>query len=212
MGNQTKPCLRSWERFFLNLSIGFFPPVAFLIVGWWGSIPFVSEGLIPYFAIGGLLLGILMDRVFLRKWVRQALSMSWIWPVLEYFFYSVCAFGFFMGVPLPNFALGPLAGMYVGLRIRSTEERERQLITRQASVFTAAVLFFFCAASLLIASLDAYLEANIQGLLGLRHPLTRGLILLIAAAAGLLLVWIEYHVTLHIVKIVSGATLPPKDK
>ena len=40
------------ERLFLKVIIGLVPPTFLLLVGWWGSIPFVNEEAVKYFALG----------------------------------------------------------------------------------------------------------------------------------------------------------------
>jgi len=37
--------------------------------------------------------------------------------VMIYLFYSMCVFGFFMGVPIFNLAVGAIAGIFVGRKL-----------------------------------------------------------------------------------------------
>ena len=96
------------ERLFLMVVIGFIFPILLGLAGWWSSIPFVPEKSIIYFALGGFMLGVLLDMVFLRYWTRNALRLPLVWPALVYMFYSVGMLGFFMGVPAFNVVMGPV--------------------------------------------------------------------------------------------------------
>lgn len=190
------------ERLFLSIIIGLLPSLALALAGWWISIPFVKEDQIVYYALGGLLAGVMVDLLFLRPWTRKALIASIIWPAAVYLLYSLGVFGFFMGVPAFNLLLGLVWGYYVGMRLRSrhAEKPEIERAARQSGLFTAAVLALACLAALLIAGLDPWLEANIQGMFGLAKPLGRSMILGLSAVAGLALVALEYLLTRVAVK------------
>jgi len=155
MAQKNKPAqtlnnlLAGVERLFLQIMIGLVAPVIFLLAGWWGSIPFVPEESIIFFALGGLLLGIFLDILFLHRWVRKAYSFPVIWFVLIYLFYSICLFGFFMGVPAFNLVMGLVGGYYVGLCMRHAikDKNEVKSIAKRTALFAAFVLAVACAAS-----------------------------------------------------------------
>ena len=190
------------ERLFLNIIIGLVAPLFFMLLGWWGSIPFVNEESIKFFALGGLLLGILLDMLFLRRWVRKACSMPRLWFVLVYLFYSTSLFSFFMGVPVFNLVMGLVGGYYVGLCLRYTRKDKAEVENRanQTAVFAAIVLAVFCMASLILASLDHSLAANIQGLFGLSQEVSRETILTVSGIGGLVMIALEYFLTRAMVK------------
>lgn len=190
------------EKLFLSVVTGLVFPILLGLAGWWGSLPFVPESSIVYFALGGFLLGVLVDVVFLGSWVRKALSLPLIWPVLVYLFYSVGMFGFFMGVPAFNVMMGPLGGYYMGMRLRAinSQKDEVERIARQTGFFTTFILAITCAASLVIAALDPFLEANINGMFALINPISRSAILALSAAAGVGLMVLEYFITRAAVK------------
>ena len=191
------------ENLFLTVTIGLISPILMFVVGWWSAIPFVPEAQIKFFALGGLLAGTLVDVLFLKRWMRNSITCPLILPALIYLFYSVGTFGFFMGVPVFNVLLGPLGGYYMGMRLREqgTEAAVGDRIAHRTSLFTAFVLFTACSAALALASLDQSLSANIQGIFRLQTPLSRELIMGLSAAAGAVLVWIEYTVTRSVVRI-----------
>jgi len=190
------------ERLFLTVIIGLIFPILFGLLGWWGSIPFVSEDRIPLFAMGGVLAGVILDLIFLRRWVRKALSASILWPGTAYLFYSMGVFGFFMGVPVFNLLLGLVWGYFMGMRLRSNNADKSAVAkaAHRSAIFTSGVLALACLASLVIASLDPSLEANIQGMFSLSEPLDRSLILGGSAIGGILLIAVEYFLTRAAVK------------
>ena len=194
--------LAGMERLFLMIMIGLVFPILLGLAGWWGSLPFVPESSIIYFALGGFMLGVLVDLVFLRFWTRNALRLPLIWPALVYLFYSAGMFGFFMGVPAFNAILGPIGGYYMGMRLRAknSEKDEVERTARQTGLFAALILAAACAASVLIAWLDPSLEANISGMFALVQPISKTTILTLSGAAGIALVGLEYAITRAAVK------------
>jgi hypothetical protein len=190
------------ERLFLTVIIGLIFPILFGLLGWWGSIPLVSEDRIPLYAMGGVLAGVMLDLLFLRRWVLKALSASILWPGAAYLFYSVGVFGFFMGVPVFNLLLGPVWGYFMGMRLRSANADKPAVAkaAHRSALFTSGVLALACLTSLVIAFLDPSLEANIQGMFGLTETLERPLILGLSAIGGVALVLIEFLLTRAAVK------------
>ena len=190
------------ERIFLSVVIGFVFPILLGLAGWWGSIPFVPEKTILYFALGGFMLGVLVDMVFLRYWMRNALRIPLFWLALVYLFYSVAMFGFFMGVPAFNVVMGPVGGYYMGMRLRANgaQKDEVERTAKRTGFFTAFVLMVACAAAIVLASLDSSLEANISGMFALAKPISKTIILALSAVAGIGLVVLEYAITRASVK------------
>ena len=193
------------EKLFLFVAIGLVFPILLFLVAWWSSIPFVPEAQIKFFALSGLLAGILLDVLFLKRWMRNAFTYPLIFPALVYLFYSVCCFGFLMGVPVLNVLLGPVGGYYMGKRLRGQKVGEEVVsqVAHRTALFTAFVLSVACSAALALACLDQSLTANIQGIFRLQAPLSRELIMGLSAVAGVALVWIEYTVTRMVVQIGS---------
>jgi hypothetical protein len=194
--------LAGMERLFLMIMIGLVFPILLGLAGWWGSLPFAPENAIIYFALGGFMLGALVDMVYLRFWTRNALRMPLIWPMLIYLFYSVGMFGFFMGVPAFNVIMGPVGGYYMGMRLRAknSAKAEVEKTASQSGLFAALVLAIACTAALVIAWLDPSLEANISGMFALAKPLSKATILVFSGAAGAGLVILEYAITRAAVK------------
>jgi hypothetical protein len=193
------------ERLFLSVIIGLILPVLLGLAGWWGSIPFVNEDRILFYAMGGFLAGVTLDLVFLSRWTRKAYNASILWPGAVYLFYSVGVFGFFMGVPVFNLLLGPIWGYYMGMRLRAANA-EKPAVAKAAhrsALFTSGVFALACIAAFVIAFLDPSLVANIQGMFGLAEPLDRSLILSLSVVGGAVLVLVEYLLTRAAVKFAS---------
>jgi hypothetical protein len=190
------------ERLFLMVVIGLVFPILLGLAGWWGSIPFVPEKSIIYFALGGFMLGVLVDMNFLRYWTRNVLRMSLIWPALVYIFYSVGMLGFFMGVPAFNVIVGPIGGYYMGMRLRANnaQKDEVERAAKQTGLFAVLILTTASAAAIVIAWLDPSLEANISGMFALAEPISKTTILILSGAVGLGLVILEYAITRAAVK------------
>ncbi len=193
------------ERLYLQVMIGLVPPVLFLLMGWWGSLPLVAEESIKYFALGGLLLGLLLDIVFMRRWIRKAYTLPVGWFVAFYIFYAVGMFGFFMGVPILHVLLGIMGGYYVGICLRHArkEKDEVERVARHTALFTAGVMALVCLASWVIAYRDPWTAANINGMLHLSKPLSFESIMLFSACAGVGLVALEYSITRATVRFAS---------
>lgn len=190
------------EKAIIGMIIGAVPVIACFLAGWWISISLVSESRIFQYALTGLLLGILVDVIFLRNWVRHAYTMKlWVWMGI-YGFYSIGMFGFFMGFPVFNVMLALPAGVFVGrwLTHRSVDPARMRKAAQQTAVFTTSVLGLVCIASASIALLDPSVALDLQGMLGLPFPVTPVMILGIILSGGTLLLAIGWWLTVESVK------------
>ncbi len=175
---------------------GIFPILCFLI-GWWSGVSILPEGSIKYTALGGLLVGIIVDVLFLKKWVIQAYTMDLKWLIAIYLLYSIGLFGFFMGVPVFNLLLGLFAGFYMGLRMveEKKTQAEAESVFKKTGLFTSFVLGAACVIAIVIAAMDASTAANINGMFGLKDPLSIETILILSGVGGAALVVLEYYLT-----------------
>ena len=175
---------------------GVFPILCFL-AGWWGSLPFVAESTIKYYALGGLLVGIVIDVLFLGRWLVNAYRLNLVWMAVIYLFYSVGLYGFFMGFPVFNFLMGLFAGYYMGLRTQEEQRTpaEAEQIFKRTGFFASSVLAIACVASIWLATTDATTAANISGMFALKQPLSQSNVLLLSAVGGMVLVVLEYFIT-----------------
>lgn len=109
------------------------------------SIFFGKEALGPW-VLWSLVPAIIIDVIYLKKWVRKAYQINNKVLAGIYLFYSVVALGLGMGLPILNLALGTAAGVYAARRmhfIGADEERRKQAFKKTA-VFSALVMAFMC--------------------------------------------------------------------
>jgi len=185
------------DKLLLTCILGAAAPIAGFLAGWWGTFKYLPAALIAAAAFAGLVLGLVLDALFLKKWVPAALVMDLrIWGVI-YLFYSVGVFGFFMGVPVFNLLLGVPAGYLMGRRVVVTEAGEGhvQRLGRRTQVFTIVVLGLFCLASAVLALRDPFTAANLQGMFGLEFEVTRIMIWGIILIGGGVLLALEWVIT-----------------
>ena len=171
--------------------LGAIPPIAGLLVGWWGSLPCNSETWIARFALAGLSVGFLIDAIFLRRWFRRRYAMSWLVWLGIFVFYSVGMFGLFMGMPAFNVALALPAGLVVGGKLAAArcDSDRAQRIIRRACIFTSLVLAAVCTASATIALLHPSTASELQHMLNLGFEVTSAQVTsLIIVGGGALLV------------------------
>lgn len=76
----------------------------------------VSVKMVMAAALTGLLLGIVLDVLFLRRWIRRFYAARLWLLAIVYGALCVVAEASFMGLPVGTFALGLLAGAYAGRR------------------------------------------------------------------------------------------------
>ncbi len=188
-----------FEKILLLVVLGGVAPIGLLLCGWWVAFLLGPEDMIPFFALLGLGLGLLVDLLFLQKWIESAYRFHPLILAAIYLFYSVGMFGFFMGVPVFNILWGPLAGFYMGRRLKLQNSDQIKIIIHWVSLFTAFVLVVACLASLLLAASETTLAANINGMLadmlGLKTSFNNQTILLLSIIAGTGMVVLEYFLT-----------------
>jgi hypothetical protein len=194
------------EKAIIGTVLGGVPVIACFLAGWWISLPFVPESRIVYCALGGLVLGMVIDVIFLRSWIRRAYSMkAWVWMAV-YVFYSIGLLGFFMGVPVFNVMLALPAGIFVGRRLAyiGADIRLLQKARRQAAVFTVSIMGLVCVTSASIALASRSTGSDLQGLLGLSFQITPTMIIGIIVGGGALLLALDWWLTNQCVERAYG--------
>ncbi len=130
------------ESLILGMFFGLVAPAAFFMATvLFAAVAFGVKALGPW-ALWSLLPGLLIDVAFLKCWVKNAYTMSSKAIGTLYIFYSVCALGFFMGIPIGNIFLGILAGIYSARRLSLT--RDDHLTPKRTAIFCAAVMVLIC--------------------------------------------------------------------
>ncbi len=178
------------EKSFLGILLGAIFPLTGFLAGLWIASVYYSNIRILISALGGLVLGMIVDVIFLKKWVTGVFEMDHKLWMAMYFFYALCIFTFFMGVPVFNVALGIPAGIFIGRKLAHGElstEAEQRLMLR-TNLYTTGVMAFICISSAYLALRDPTTAANLEGMLRLTFDVTQGMIiaLIVVGGAGLL--------------------------
>ena len=162
------------EKFVLFLLLAPLAPLAGAMGAWVLSYLVLSEGLIPYIVLAGLLAGILADFFILKKLLSQPHQLSLVFWMAVLLFYAVGVFGLFMGVPVFNVALAVPAGFVIGARLvaENADIQKVRRTTRQASLVTTGLMVLICTASAWFALASSSTPADLEGMLGLGFSLT----------------------------------------
>jgi hypothetical protein len=188
--------LRIIESIILGIFFGLGPPVfcllATLVIV---AIVFGTKTLGPWLLLS-LAPGIIIDIVFLKKWVRKAYQINTKALTAIYLFYSVVALGMGMGVPIFNFALGIIAGVYAARRAHfagSNEETHKQYFKKTA-VFCAAVMVLMCCLITLWAIAGQMIGYRFETLI-MSFTFTVPVFFALALTGGAILVLLQYWLT-----------------
>lgn len=203
--------IRELEKLILALILGLIAPILGLLAFWWVALPLLPEKWIPFAALAGLILGIDVDLIFLKRWVRNAYQFSIkLWMAIH-LFYTVGIFGMFMGVPVVNALLSIPAGFVVGGRLTAGNAYVSGVpqASRRTAWFTTIILFLICVSSATLALLDPSTGANLQGMFGLGFEVTQGMIVGLILVGGLLLLAFNWALTALTVRF-SYTFLKPK--
>jgi len=198
--------MRKIESAIIGFLFGAVPVITCFLAGWWISIPLVPESQIFQWALAGLVVGILIDAIILRRWVRHAYSMNPLGWMAVYLFYSVGMFGFFMGVPVFNVLLALPAGFFIGGRLvnNGASPVAVKKAARHCALFTTGVLALICVASALFALASLSTAYDLQGMLGLPFPVTHAMIIAIILGGGASILALQWWLTLWSVKRAYG--------
>jgi len=134
------------ESLILGIFFGLLP-VVFCFLGTMviASIFFGTKILGPW-TLWSLVPAGIIDILFLRKWVRRAYQINNKALAAIYLFYSVVAIGLGMGVPILNFVLGIMAGIYAAKKMHflGSDEQQRKHAFKNMAIFTAASMVMVC--------------------------------------------------------------------
>ena len=165
-----------WEWSLATLLIGIATPVTTGISFWWltaaiamyGLWP-LSESAIAASAFVGLAVGIMLDILALKRWVRRFYLAKSRTMALLYLAWSVIALALLMGLPIGVLVLGACAGFYVGRKAhhRMASQAALERSARKAALFTAGVIAFESIVMGLLALHDRFTMTWILSRLGL---------------------------------------------
>lgn len=136
------------ESILVGVVIGMLCPLLTFVLCWWTSaalaiygIVRISERAIATATYSGLALGLVLDAIWLRRWIARCYGVSVRLMIVLYLVCSAVAVAFFMGLPAGNLILGTMAGGYMGRREHHTaSDRESfSRIIRRTGLFTATI-------------------------------------------------------------------------
>jgi hypothetical protein len=189
--------MRIIEKVLIGTVLGAIFPILGFLTLWWGTLAFLPDRLLPLMACVGLLIGILVDVIYLRRWVGSAYSINLkIWMAV-YLFYSISMFGFFMGIPVFNVILAVPAGLFIGSKLarQTADPGEVRRMNRNTCLFTTGVLAAVCVLSAMIALVDPYTGLDLQRMLGLQFEVTRWMLAGGIAIGGIALLLLQWGIT-----------------
>jgi hypothetical protein len=178
------------EKIVLTAVLGFIPPVFLFVLFWFAFYAMAPEQSLFPMPFIGLTIGIVIDILFIKRWLSSCYQWkTWI-LVLIFSFYHIGMIGFFMGVPIFNAFLGILAGYYFGKRMlrNNFSEEEKKKTTSNVAFSTSLFMLIICSLSAWIALSDPSTPYNLEGMFGLTYNLTHGILISGIIIGGIFLV------------------------
>jgi hypothetical protein len=135
------------ESFVVGVILGAVPVLFCFVSAWFTSAVLLDdERAVAVIALSGAAVGVVVDLLLLKRWVKRAYKINSKVLAAIYIFYSIGVFGFCMGIPILNFPVGMMAGIYTARKMyhikAGTEECNRNI--KRTSVFTALVMVVIC--------------------------------------------------------------------
>lgn len=197
------------ESVILGMFFGFGPIVfCFLATMVIASIFLGKEALGPW-VLWSLVPGVIIDIPFLKKWVHNAYHTNSKILAGIYLFYSVVALGMGMGLPILNFVLGIMAGVYIARRMHfnQADEERRKRALKKTAVFCAVVMAIMCCLITLLAIAGEMIGYRFETPY-LSFTFTVPIFTAVVLTGGAVLVLLQYWLTLTAAKV-TIKLLPP---
>lgn len=189
--------MNTFDKIFFGFTFWAVLPIALFLVGWWGTVGRMEESRVMLFALGGLLIGIVSSFIFIKRLVTNLYELQGSTLGLIYIFYSMCVFGFFMGVPVFNLFLGIPAGYYTARRCKAMRKDHdfAERAFKNAAIFTTIITLLFSVVSASIALSDPFTAKNLKGMFNLNFDITKSILLSIITVGGAILMVLQYYIT-----------------
>jgi hypothetical protein len=190
--------MKRFDKILFGFVIGFIIPIMIGLLSvliWFYTDK--QESHAPIYALIGLSCGLMIDLMFLKRWINMRYVLP-IWFVAGIFIlYNICVYGFFIGFPVFNLLLGLLAGYYYGHRIcaKKIQPEMRSKLINQVSLFTGLIMTLICVSSGIIGLTDKTIGENIRLMFGLDFEITKSMILTIIFVGGFGLIVFQYFIT-----------------
>ena len=189
--------MNRFEICFSALVLGIIAPVALMLLGWWGSLPFIKESSVIYIALTGFIIGVVLDFTVLRPFLIRLFYLPLPALFAVALFYSVMIYGFFMGFPLFNTLVG-ITCAYAAARGSALHRADGQAMRKRAHTvqwFSFALLLFICTCTAVLALKEATINSQVQQMLRLPFEVTQGMIWTMILVGGALLLVLQYGVS-----------------
>jgi len=185
-----------FDNIFAGMVLGFIIPVVSFCGFWWSGFALGLD--VKCWSITGIIVGILIDVMFLEKLLPKFYYLGKLTLLALYAAYSIGIFGFFMGVPVFNVVPGILAGTYIGRKMKITGQSQDifKKEMRKTARFSFAVLVIVCFCSAFIALQDPFTRENLRGMLGLSLEVTNTHIWLLIILGGTALLLTQYFLVM----------------
>ena len=164
------------ERIAIGIVLAATCPLLSFVLFWWTSAVGAMDGgilpvsMVPPAAFTGLAIGVILDVLFLKRWVAAFYSANLALMTGLYLALCAVATAFFMGLPFGTFGLGVLAGAYVGRRehlLRAEGERPQSVRLLSRAALLAASVTTGLAVPFGLMGLHESVTARIANALGL---------------------------------------------
>jgi len=190
--------MRSSDRVVSWLVLAPIAPIALLLAGWWGSLPLLHDSpAVGPVALAGLVIGLALDATALRRRMDALFTLSNRSLLLVALFYSIGMYGFFMGFPVFNVAIGTVGG-YVAARRAAIMGWPRQRALRdgrRVAITMTWVLGVLCGVTAWLALNEASIGSQVRSMLGLPFVVTRPMVYGIIVVGGTGLLALQYGLT-----------------
>ena len=189
------------ESLMLGTFFGFVPVYFCLIVTILITSTFWGTKSLGLWVLWSLVPAVLMDIIFLKKWIKNAYQINGKILALIYMFYSIIALGMFMGIPIGALVLGIGAGLFSARKIQNAADTQIQKqALRKTARFCAAVMGLMCCLITLWAIAGQMIGYELQSpflSLTLSVPIFAAIVLTGSAA----LVLLQYFLTIFTAKL-----------
>jgi hypothetical protein len=183
------------DRMASRLVLGVIAPVVLFLTGWWGTLALLGDSpAIAPAALGGLVLGLVLDLTLLRPRLDSLFDLGPVALCGLAAFYSIMIYGFFMGLPVFNVLVGVVGGYVAGrsaVRHGLAPERAVRAARITAAVSTS-VLALLCVATAWMALREPTIGSQLRGMLGLPFEVTMPMISATIFCGGASLLASEY--------------------
>lgn len=129
----------TFNKIFFGILLGFLFPIALSLTGLISWLYIFKNHNVLFFIFFGLIAGIIIDMLFLKKAINRALDLP-LWIISGiYIFYNIIIYSMFMGFPVFNLAMGVIAGYYSGIKIKyqNIPMIQNEKLIKKIALFTA---------------------------------------------------------------------------